>query len=146
MKTLNMWKKNQPQSLFDMIDELQGAFGRQAESWPATTRESHKPFADVCESEKTYHLTFDLPGLSKEDIKIEFEDGLLSIWGERKNEFDETKDGVHRQERYYGSFRRSFSLPTTVKADKITAKYENGVLKVDVPKIEETQKKTISIQ
>lgn len=145
MKTLNVWKKNQPQSLFDMIDELQGAFGRQAESWPAT-RESHKPFADVHESEKAYHLAFDLPGLSKDEIKIEFEDGLLSVWGERKNELDETKDGVHRQERYYGSFRRSFSLPTTVKADKITAKYENGVLKVEVPKIEETQKKTISIQ
>jgi HSP20 family protein len=91
-------------------------------------------------------LAFDLPGLSKDEIKIEFEDGLLSVWGERKNELDETKDGVHRQERYYGSFRRSFSLPKTVKADKITAKYENGVLKVEVPKIEETQKKTISIQ
>ncbi len=145
MRTLNLWKKNQPQSIFDMMDELQGAFGRQAEMWPAT-KESHKPFADVHETEKAYHLAFDLPGLSKDEIKIEFEDGLLSIWGERKNELDETKDGVHRQERYFGSFRRSFTLPTTVKADKISAKYENGVLKVEVPKIEETQKKTISIQ
>ena len=147
MRNLSLWRNsNQPKSVFDIMADFERNFGRELESWGEAKDLAHKPLADIHETDKSYFLSFDIPGLKKEDIKIEFEDGLLTVWGDRKAEIDETKDGVHRKERFYGKFSRSFTLPTSVKSDKIVAEYEDGVLKVEVPKIEETQRKAIAVQ
>lgn len=150
MRNLSLFRNNQPKSFFDIMDEFEKSFSKDLsgwnESWAGNKEMSHRPHTDIFEDDKNYILTFDIPGLKKEDIKIEFEDGLLTVWGERKSESNEDQNGVHRKERFYGKFSRSFSLPNTVKSENIAAKYEDGVLKVEIPKQEQTLKKTISVQ
>lgn len=91
-----------------------------------------RPKIDIEESDKAYVLYADLPGMAKEDIKITLEDGRLSIRGERKPESE--NKSYRRTERAYGSFERSFTLPEWIDSDAIAAHYDNGVLKVTVPK------------
>eukprot|EP00126_Sphaerothecum_destruens_P001822 Sdes_comp15253_c0_seq1m4091 len=98
-----------------------------------------KPQCDIKETDKAIEISANLPGVKKEDIKIEVHDGVLSISGEMNESRDEhSKDGEsnkwHRVERHYGSYKRQFSVPESVKAENIQAKYENGVLHLNVPK------------
>lgn len=103
------------------------------------------PRVDLGETEDTYLMRLDLPGLSKDDVNISYHDGVLSISGERKHE--EQTDGVNfiRLERRTGHFYRSFSLPKAIVADKIKATYKEGVLTIQVPKAEESKPRRISI-
>lgn len=104
------------------------------------------PLTDVYENKDNYMLTMDLPGINKEDVKISYNDGQLSISGERKQE-KETKDGSYqRVERNYGKYFRSFTLPKKIKEDKIEAEFKNGQLTITVPKAEETKPKEIDIK
>lgn len=99
---------------------------------------------DMKENDKEYQLSMDLPGLNKEDIKLSFDDGQLIIEGERSEE--KTDDKIHRQERHFGSFYRSMSMPENVDETNVSAIYENGVLKVIVPKKEvKSAKKMITV-
>jgi len=100
------------------------------------------PSVNVKESAEGYEVDMAAPGLEKKDFKIEIEHGVLTISSEKKVE-NETKKGQQftRREFSYQSFSRSFTLPDTVDGDKISAKYENGVLKVVIPKKEETKPK-----
>lgn len=92
------------------------------------------PACDVEESNTHYLVSFDLPGVKKEEVKIELRDNQLIVSGERKKEHkEETKERVN-QERYYGSFMRSFSLPSNTNLEKIEATYDNGVLQITMPK------------
>jgi HSP20 family protein len=103
------------------------------------------PTVDIVEDNDVYTLSFDLPGLKKEDIKMNFADNTLKISGERKS-VEESKDVTcHRVERVYGKFYRSFNFPTMVNADKISANYKDGVLTIAVPKAEEVKPKQITI-
>ncbi len=103
------------------------------------------PNADITEDEKEYLIHLDIPGMEKNDIKINFQDGRVTITGEREfEERDEKKDYI-RQERYYGSFYRSFKLPEKVKEEKIQATFKNGVLKVVIPKAEVVKPKVIKV-
>jgi HSP20 family protein len=103
------------------------------------------PALDAFEDKEKYTVSVELPGLKKEDIAVSVHDGVLTVSGERKTETD-LKDGiVHRTERYYGKFTRSVSLPSTVRADKVSAAYKDGVLTVEVPKAEEARPKTIPV-
>ncbi len=109
--------------------------------------ENFNPSCDVSESKDNYLITFDVPGVKKEDIKIEVHDSKLVISGERQREFSEQDGGnTLRHERFYGKFERSFILPSTVAAEKIEAHYENGVLNVAIPKAEAIKSRTIEIQ
>jgi HSP20 family protein len=103
------------------------------------------PAIDVKEDDQAYHLSADLPGLSREDIKLELEDGLLSLSAERK--FEQSGEGENWRwvGRRYGSFSRRFRLPRTVDADAISAEYKDGVLHIMLPKSAEVQPKTVSI-
>ncbi len=96
------------------------------------------PSANVKETEKSYHIELAAPGLAKKDFKVEADNGVLTISSEKEEEKKEGSGGYTRKEYSYNSFSRSFTLPENSKTDKIDAKYEDGVLKVTVPKKELT--------
>jgi len=115
---------------------------------PAARRESSfSPTVDIVEDERRIVLRSDLPGIEEKDIKVTVDDGTLTLSGERKFEKETKAENVHRVERRFGSFRRSFSLPETVEVDKISASYKKGVLEVTLPKAESKEKevKVVSI-
>ena len=92
------------------------------------------PAMDLVEGEDSYVLHADLPGLTESDVKIEFEDNVLTISGERKAEREERKGGFVRIERASGAFTRSLTLPAGIDASAIKASFTNGVLEVRIPK------------
>ncbi|KAK3582184.1 hypothetical protein CHS0354_023720 [Potamilus streckersoni] len=95
---------------------------------------------DVSEDDKNIYIEADLAGIKKEDVSVEVNDGVLTITAERKSENEREERNFYRRERLYGAISRSFTLGEEVDADRIDAKFENGVLKVNVPKIEEKKK------
>jgi len=100
---------------------------------------------DISEDENNIFIEADMPGVKKEDIKISMDNDLLSITAERTQSEEEKKKGFHRVERSWGCLSRSFTLGENVNTEKIEAKYDNGVLKLTVPKVERTQKKETTI-
>ena len=107
--------------------------------------EDFNPAVDVEENENEFLLSFDLPGINKEDVRIEINDQQLVVAGERKHEPKSDKNTRHFTERYHGSFQRVFTLPTHVDAGKIQAAYEQGVLSIVVPKSEAVKPRMIKI-
>jgi HSP20 family protein len=103
------------------------------------------PSVDVTEDKDSVVVKAEMPGLNKDDIKISVQDSILTLKGEKKQEKEEKETDYHRIERSYGSFCRSFQLPTTVRADKIKANYKDGVLSIILPKTEEVKPKEIPI-
>lgn len=103
------------------------------------------PAMDLVEEGDHYVLRADLPGLREEDVKIEVEDSVLRITGERKSEREERKDGVYRIERASGAFSRSLRLPKGVDAESVTANFDKGVLEVRIPKPEEHKPRRVAI-
>jgi len=104
------------------------------------------PAVDVVENKDNYVLNAELPGINKDDVKITLENNVLTIRGEKKNEFEKKEGNYHRVERNYGSFERSFTIPGTVKADNIDAQYKDGVLTLTLPKAEEAKPKMIDVK
>lgn len=104
------------------------------------------PATEIVEAQNEYKLSMDLPGLSKDEVKIELNDNTLTVSGERKKETHDEKGKVQRWEKSYGFFSRSFALPNTVNSEKIEAKYENGVLTLVLPKAKAVLPKKIDIQ
>jgi HSP20 family protein len=102
------------------------------------------PPVDVAETQEQIIVRAEVPGIRQEDIQIEFENGLLTIRGERAIEKTDAMTW-HRVERTYGNFSRSFTLPRTVDPEKITANYRDGILEIAVPKREEAKPKQIRI-
>ena len=100
---------------------------------------------DLVETEDDFVLKADLPGLGDGDVKIEVEDNVLTISGERKSEREERKDGYYRVERASGSFRRSLTLPEGVDPESVQANFERGVLEVRIPKPEERKPHKVEI-
>jgi len=103
------------------------------------------PNVDVSETKDNIIVTAEIPGMTKDDIKVTFNENTLTLSGEKKQEKEEKDADYHRIERSYGSFTRSFDLPTTVQFDKIKANYKDGVLQVTMPKSEEVKPKEIPI-
>ncbi len=120
-----------------MLSRFSGESSVQRESW--------MPSVDVIETDGAIKLKADLAGMDPEDIKLEVQDNVLTVSGERKFEEEVKDDKYYRIERRYGSFSRSLALPQGVDADKIEASYENGVLEVTVPKVEVPKAKRISV-
>ena len=104
------------------------------------------PPVDIFEKNDHLVIRAEIPGAKPEDLDVRIENGVLSLHGERKREVDVDEKSSHRLERVYGSFTRSFSLPTTVDASKITATYKDGILEVSVPKAEAAKPKRIEIR
>jgi len=103
------------------------------------------PAMDLVESGDHFVLRADLPGMGEDDVNIEFEDGTLTVSGERKAEHEESNEGFHRVERSFGSFSRSLTLPQGVDADAVTASFDRGVLEIRIPKPEQRKPRKIAI-
>ncbi len=104
------------------------------------------PATDIAEHDDEYQVKVELPGVGKDDVKITMQDNILTIRGEKKQEKESKNSSYHRVERSYGSFQRSFTLPTRVKQDKIEAAYNDGILTITLPKAEETKPKQIEVK
>jgi len=106
---------------------------------------SWAPSVDIYEQDGNIVLKAELPGIDAKDVDIRLEDNVLTLRGERKLDNEVKRENYHRVERSYGSFSRSFTLPTVVDQEKIKADYRDGVLRVTLPKREEAKPKQISI-
>jgi HSP20 family protein len=104
------------------------------------------PTMDIKENKDSYMIKAELPGVDKENVNVSIEDGVLTIKGEKKVEKEEKDDKTHRVECSYGSFMRSFTLPGKVKVDQVDASYKDGILKLRIPKSEESKPKQVDIK
>ena len=104
------------------------------------------PPVDIFEKNDHLVIRAEIPGVQMKDIDVRIENGVLTLHGERKQETEVREETAYRMERVYGRFTRSFSLPTTVDASKVTATYKDGVLEVTVSKAETAKPKRVEIQ
>jgi HSP20 family protein len=103
------------------------------------------PAVDIYETNDLVIVKAELPGLTREQVGIEVKDGLLTLRGERKVEKEVKEENYHRIERAYGTFQRSFSLPSTIDQEKISAALKDGVLELTLPKREQAKPKQITV-
>ncbi len=108
--------------------------------------EGWSPAVDIIEDDHQFIVRADLPGLTKEDVKITVENNQLTIRGEKREEEEKEGKNYHRIERSYGSFYRSFTLPTSALSSKIEAEYKDGVLTLSIPKAEEAKPRSIEVK
>jgi HSP20 family protein len=127
-----------PTSFSNLIDR----FFNESASRSGGSAYSFVPRVDVVENEKAFEIQVAVPGLKKEDIKLDLNDNLLTISGERKFTKERNENNFHSFETQYGTFSRSFSLPDNVDGSKISAQYVNGILEITVPKDEKKIVKT----
>jgi HSP20 family protein len=120
----------------DLPDRLRQMFEGGLSLEPLTEPLGWMPAMEIVEKDDALVVTAELPGIDPKLVDISVDDGVLTVSGEKKEEHEETKDNAryHMWERRYGAFRRSFTLPQAVDADKITAKFDSGVLTVNLPK------------
>jgi HSP20 family protein len=132
----------------DLFKGFGPLFGRMPVARMGEGLEEFMPLADIVEREKEYLIKLDLPEVPKEDVKVLFDDGVLTIRGERKIEKEEKGEKVHRTERYYGMFERSFVLPEDVDVTAIRAESRDGVLTIHMPRaaVEKTRPVAITVQ
>jgi len=130
-------------ALQNRMNSLFGNLNTESDS-PLTTG-SFVPAVDVYEDEKKVVLKLEVPGIEEKDLDVRVENNTLTVKGERKFEKEEKEENFHRIERRYGSFYRSFTLPTTVDTENVDAKYEAGVLKLELKKKPEAQPKQIKV-
>src|SRR5690348_820922 len=102
------------------------------------------PPVDVAEEADKILVRVEVPGMNENDLKVHYEDGLLTVSGERTFEKKDDRN-YHRIERSYGSFVRSFTLPRSVDVNKISAAYRNGILEIEIPKLEESKPRQIQV-
>lgn len=139
---LGLWPTNpRLTSLRDLVDS---AF-QLASTLPGPITSVWSPPLDLYEDENNYFVRLELAGLKKDDFSLSLESEVLTISGERK-EASEKRGESLRSERFFGSFSRSVTLPAPVQADKVSAKYQDGVLTVTLPKAEAAKPKKIEVQ
>ena len=119
-------------------------FAQQPSARPAT--QAWAPAVDITERSDAYLVAVELPGVGTGDVEITFQDGLLTIQGERHPAGDTSAEKVHRSERRFGAFRRSITVPSHVQADKIEASAQDGVLLILVPKAKEAHARRIQVR
>jgi len=142
MKYLNRWEHGTT-TLQEQINRAFGdVLGRAGQESNLT---SWAPAVDILETEHALVVQADLPDVNPEELDIRVENNILTIRGERKFEKTVKESNYLRVERSYGTFARSFSLPNTVKSEAIKADYQNGVLKLSIPKREEAKPKQIKV-
>lgn len=121
-------------------------FGAPFAPWDSTvTTSAWIPAVDVVEDDKAIRVVAELPGVKRDDVSVSFENNVLAIRGEKRQEREDTADRFHRYERSYGTFERHFSLPSTVDADHIEAAFDDGVLTVTLPKVERARPREIPV-
>ena len=144
MTVLTRWEPvREFATLQDRMNRLfRNSYGDSQE--PLTTS-SFSPAVDVYEDEQNIALKIEIPGVDEKDLDIRVENNTLTVHGERKFDKEEKEENYRRVERQYGSFTRSFTLPTTVDAEKVSANYDKGVLKITLSKKAEAKPKQIKV-
>ncbi|MGR6872838.1 Hsp20/alpha crystallin family protein [Pseudomonas sp. HK3] len=137
-------------STWDPFTEMEAVLNRyRPQETKASTQTMTKadwhPVVDVSESEQSYHLHAELAGVDKDQISISVHENVLTLSGQRHSQHEESKGKVHRVERAYGSFVRNFTLPDKADTENIAARYQDGVLEIEIPKVEQEQPKRIDI-
>lgn len=155
MSTLMRWEPltrwNPMKEIEDLDKRLSALMGRGLPSPAGDKKEAitvaeWSPLVDITEDEKEYVIKAELPEVKKEDIKLNVQDDVLTITGERKYEKEEKGKKYHRVERSYGSFLRSFTLPENADGTKVSAEYKDGLLMVRLPKSEKSKPKSIEVK
>jgi HSP20 family protein len=137
--------RNLTSDLFTDMDRFFTDFSTPEKSF--TNEQQYLAESEITEAADHYLVSVDLPGMKKEDIKIEAHQNTLTISGERKREMVSNKDQkLQRTEKFYGAFKRSFTLPALTQADKIEANYVDGVLQVYIPKTQVAKARNIEIK
>jgi len=141
------WKSFQ-RDLSRLREEMDSLFEGNFPSFkiPKNLEAVWSPAVDVVDGKDSVVIKADLPGVDKDKIEVNVEDGMLTIKGEKKEEKEVKEKGYVRTERFQGSFYRALSLPAAVKKDQIKAEYHNGVLEVTVPKAEEAKPKQVKVE
>lgn len=139
-----------PSDIASMQREMNRVFnsffhGEADEEFPLAAS-TWRPAVDITEGDSAFLVKMELPGVTKEDVKITMENNLLTVRGEKKEEKETKGTNVHRIERGYGLFQRSFTLPATVKGEKIEASFRDGILSITLPKSEEAKPKEIEVR
>lgn len=136
------------------LTKLRGQMDRMFEDWPRFfgrrideegLRGAWMPAVDIRETKDAFDVIAELPGIDAKDVDVSVQENTLTIRGERRREEVKENETVHRIEREYGVFERSFTLPRSADAEKIQAKYRDGVLSLTVPKREEAKPKSLKI-
>lgn len=141
------WKNRGELSPFSALRDLENQFGRLFEEFvDGGAARFWSPAIDLVETDESYALEADLPGMKKDDIELVVVDNLVTIKGERRHETEARREGYHRFERQYGTFQRTFEIPGGFKADGVSATFEDGVLRVTLPKREEMKPKQIEVK
>jgi HSP20 family protein len=147
MTSLIRWSAHPARDLLGLRDDVDRLFEGVFESrgpradWPGIT-----PPVDIEETKDEFIVRADLPGVSQKDVKVSLLGDVLTIRGERKQAQETKGQNLHRVERRYGTFERSFSLGVAVRADQVKASYRDGVLEIHVPKAEEARVREIEVQ
>lgn len=122
-------------------DRMKNFFEDFPTSFSMDASSNFSPRIDISDNEKSVFVSVELPGVDKKDVKISVqENNILTIKGEKQTEIKDEKKNFYRVERTYGSFCRTMALPADVNAEKTKAKYENGILNIELPKLEPAQK------
>lgn len=147
--TLVRWDPFWRRSPLAMLETMQRQMNRWMEEFFREEGESLSnwvPRVDLVEHDDHLELKAELPGLSRDDVKVELNNGVLTISGEKKEEYEKKDRNIYICERSFGSFHRSFQLPVQVDASKIDAQFKNGLLTIRLPKVEEAKPKKIEIK
>lgn len=132
--------------LFNPENQIERMFGRLSRhSFNHHNGGVWSPYTDVAETKDSLIFSIELPGMRKEDLKITVENGILTIEGEKRMNSEEKDDKYIREERWYGKISRSFLLPATIQTEQIRANFENGLLKLVLPKVEAAKPKEIAV-
>ena len=142
---MNLIKYDPFRELRGLHDEMNRLFSGAVPERGEFARGAWSPSVDIFEDENRLIVEAELPGMNREDFEVSVENNVLTLKGERKFEKKTDGDNYHRVERSYGAFTRQFTLPQTVTAEGATADFDNGVLRIGLPKREETKARKIEI-
>ena len=144
MRALTLFNHRRPQTVQDLMDEFLKDFDRNLLERPFSRLEAAEfvPHVDIEEKDGVLHFTVDLPGVKKQDIKLDLNENIFTISGEKSREI---KGDRRVYERSWGQFTRSFTLPYPVDEEKIEARFEDGVLHITMPSRESKKSKSIQI-
>jgi HSP20 family protein len=130
-------------------DRMNRMFRRAWRTWPGEqdflTTSEFAPAADIYEDENKLIYKMEIPGIKQEDLDVRLDGNTLTVSGERKFEQEEKRENFRRVERQYGSFFRSFELPASADREKVDANFENGLLRIEIPKRPESRGRQIQI-
>ena len=141
--------RNRPKTdMFNSRGEMNRLFDGLFRGVPNVTKHftSYGPEIDIKETDNDVLVSVEIPGMEQKDFKVSVRENVLTLKGEKKREQEIENTNYHLSERSFGRFERSFTLPTNIQADKVTATYTNGILTIKLSKVEEAKPKEISVK